>query len=112
MRRPLLSRLLWVTSLLMLVAVAGCAKKKVVDRRDFQEVNDYVDKNLHGPDVTTDRRRSYVLSKLGAAHRTSGESMFWYSPAENCYYLQMGADGWTSWGTGVTSECSKYAVTP
>jgi predicted small lipoprotein YifL len=112
MKRTLL-QLSRVTSLMLLFALAGCGpKKKVVDRRDFQEVNDYVDKNFHAPGITAEKRRSYVVGKLGSPHRTTGETMYWYSPAVNCYYLQLGEDGWTSWGTGVTDDCSRYAVTP
>ena len=26
--------------------------------------------------------------------------------------LQVGDDGWTSWGVGITADCAAYAVTP
>jgi hypothetical protein len=112
MKRALL-QVFHVASMLVLLASAeSCAKKKVVDRRDFQEVNDYVDKNLRASGVTADKRKKYVLDKLGAPHHTSGGASYWYSTADNCYYLQMGEDGWTSWGTGVTSDCKFYGYMP
>jgi len=97
---------------LLLAALAACGpKKQALERRDFEEVDAYVQKYLRA-DVPADKRLSYVISKLGAPHRTVGGSSYWYSPKSNCYYLQVGEDGWTSWGPGITADCEKYAVKP
>lgn len=97
----------------LLLALAACGPKKhVVDRRDFEEVDSYVQKNLRDEGVSAERRMRYVISKLGAPHRTSDGASYWYSPKSNCYYLQVGPDGWTSWGPGVTEDCERHAVTP
>jgi hypothetical protein len=97
----------------LLMALAACGPKKhAVERRDFEEVDAYVQKNLRDQGVSAERRMDYVVSKLGSPHRTSGVSSFWYSPKSNCYYLQVGEDGWTSWGTGITADCDRYAVKP
>jgi hypothetical protein len=96
-----------------LLALAACGPKKMaVERRDFEEVDAYVQKNLRDEGVPAEKRLSYVVSKLGAPHRTNDGSSYWYSSKSNCYYLQVGGDGWTSWGTGITAECEKYAVKP
>jgi hypothetical protein len=94
----------------VLLALAGCGKKRAVERRDFEEVNEHVQKDMRGDGVSAEKRLDYVISKLGAPHHTSGGSSYWYSPKDNCYYLQVGEDGWTSWGVGVTSDCAIYGV--
>ena len=94
-----------------LLALAACGPKKMaVERRDFEEVNEHVQKDMRGDGVSAEKRLDYVISKLGAPHHTSGGSSYWYSPKDNCYYLQVGEDGWTSWGVGVTSDCAIYGV--
>jgi hypothetical protein len=98
---------------ILALSLAGCGpKKQSLERRDFEEVDAYVQKNLRDEGVPAERRMAYVVSKLGAPHRTVGATSYWYSPKSNCYYLQVGEDGWTSWGTGITAECDKYAVKP
>jgi hypothetical protein len=96
----------------LLLTLAACAgdRKKPVTRKDFAAVTDYVDKNLKLG--TAEDRRKYTVSQLGAPHRQDGTSTYWYSPVSDCYYLQLGEDGWASWGTGATADCKKWAVTP
>ena len=93
------------------VLVACSSKKHVVDRQDFQAVTDYVDKNMKSSSVGPEERRKYTETQLGSAHHVDGDVEYWYSPPSNCYYLQLGADGWASWGPGATTDCKKYAPT-
>jgi hypothetical protein len=93
-----------------LVACSG-QKKHRVDRQDFQSVTDYVDKNMRTPSVGPDDRREYTIRQLGAPHHKDGDVEYWYTPEADCYYLQLGSDGWASWGPGTTSDCKRYAVT-
>jgi hypothetical protein len=94
------------------VGACGGAKKKAVTRQDFQAVTDYVDKNMRAGAVTAEDRKKYTVSQLGAPHRVDGETEYWYSTAVDCYYLQVGEDGWASWGTGALKDCKKWAVAP
>jgi hypothetical protein len=97
-----------------LAALAPCAcssaKKRHVTKEELQTTSDYVDRNMRAASVMPDDRRKYVASQLGAPHRTEGDQQYWYTTVLDCYYLQLGADGWASWGTGVTSDCKKWAV--
>ena len=106
--------LLLATALTALALALACGgeKKKPVTTDDLKAVKDYIDTNMRKPGVTAEARKQYVHAQLGAPHHTSGESQFWYTPASNCYYLQIGEDGWASWGTGATADCKKWAVTP
>jgi hypothetical protein len=101
-----------VLALAMVAAACGGPKKKALTRQDFQAVSDYVDKNMRSAAVTPAERKSYTLSQLGAPHHVEGETQFWYSSAVDCYYLELGADGWTSWGTGATTDCKNWAIKP
>jgi hypothetical protein len=94
------------------VVACGGPKKKAVTRQDFQAVTDYVDKNMRAGAVSTDDRKKYTVSQLGAPHRVEGDTEYWYSAAVDCYYLQVGEDGWASWGTGALKDCKKWAVAP
>ena len=60
---------------------------------------------------TAEDRRKYTVSQLGAPHHTDGDVEYWYTTQLDCYYLQLGEDGWASWGPGATADCKKYAVT-
>jgi hypothetical protein len=93
-----------------LVACGG-PKKHAVDRQDFQAVTDYVDKNMRTSSSSPEDRRKHTVSQLGAPHHTEGDVEYWYTSQRDCYYLQLGEDGWASWGPGVTTDCKKYAVT-
>jgi hypothetical protein len=100
------------------LALAACAlvacggpKKRHVSKDEFQTVADYVDRNMRNPNVTADDRKKYVTSQLGAPHRTEGELLYWYTTVLDCYYFQVGEDGWASWGVGQTNDCKKWAVT-
>jgi hypothetical protein len=105
--------LLGATLLLAATLVScGGAKKKAVTRQDFLAVTDYVDKNMRAGAVTSDDRKKYTLSQLGPPHRVEGDTLYWYSTAVDCYYLQVGEDGWASWGTGALKDCKKWAVAP
>jgi hypothetical protein len=92
------------------VAACGGVKKHHVTKEELQTTSDYVDRNMRVASVTADDRRKYVATQLGAPHRTDGEQQYWYTTVLDCYYLQLGADGWASWGIGVTSDCKKWAV--
>lgn len=94
-----------------LVACGG-PKKKYVTHQDFEAVTDYVDKNMRSAAVSAEDRRKYTVSQLGAPHRVEGETQYWYSTAADCYYLQLGQDGWASFGTGATEDCKKWSVNP
>jgi hypothetical protein len=91
-------------------AACGGAKKKPVTRQDFAVVTDYVDKNMRGVAVTPEERRTYTISQLGAPHHVDGDTQYWYSNPVDCYYLQLGEDGWASWGTGATADCKRWAI--
>jgi hypothetical protein len=107
------ANLLGVALLLSASLVAcGGGKKKAVSRQDFQAVTDYVDKNMRAGAVTPEERKKYTVSQLGPPHRVEGETQYWYSTAVDCYYLQIGEDGWASWGTGALKDCKKWAVAP
>ncbi|HEY8091896.1 MAG TPA: hypothetical protein VIF09_28740 [Polyangiaceae bacterium] len=110
MRRAILPVAALVTALAMALVACG-SKKRLVERQDFQAVTDYVDKNMRGASVGPEERRKYTESQLGAAHHVDGDVEYWYTPPSNCYYLQLGADGWASWGPGMTADCKKYAAT-
>jgi hypothetical protein len=97
---------------LSILAACGGPKKRAVTRQDFQAVTDYVDKNMRSAAVMPAERRKYTLSQLGAPHHVEGDTQFWYSSAADCYYLQLGEDGWASWGTGATADCQSWAVRP
>ena len=107
MRRAFLLLLLIATG----ATACGGPKKHPVDRQDFQAVTDYVDKNMRTPSKGPEDRRSYTVSQLGAPHHTDGDVEYWYTRANDCYDLQLGEDGWASWGPGVTADCKKYAAT-
>jgi hypothetical protein len=107
MRRAIL---LLSLGLAALVACSG-TKKHPVDKQDFQAVTDYVDKNMRTSSASAEDRRRYTLSQLGAPHHVDGEVQYWYTTQRDCYYLQLGEDGWASWGPGATTDCKKYAVT-
>jgi hypothetical protein len=107
----------WVVLLALVLSAptllaCGGPKKKYVSRQDFEAVTDYVDKNMRSTAVTAEDRRKYTVLQLGAPHRTEGDTQYWYSSAADCYYLQLGEDGWASWGTGATADCKKWAVAP
>ena len=89
----------------------GGTKTHPVAKQDFQAVTDSVDKNMRSSGKTAEDRRKYTESQLGAAHRTDGNVEYWYTTQVDCYYLQLGEDGWASWGPGMTADCKKYAVT-
>jgi hypothetical protein len=101
-----------VLALSILAAACGGPKKRAVTRQDFQAVTDHVDKNMRSAAVLPAERKKYALSQLGAPHHVEGETQFWYSSAADCYYLQLGEDGWASWGTGATADCQSWAVKP
>ena len=109
MRRGIL-----LAALLLLAPLVACGgpKKKAVTRQDFQAVTDYVDKNMRAGAVTPDERKKYTISQLGPPHHVEGDTQYWYSTAVDCYYLQLGEDGWASWGTGALKDCKKWAVAP
>ncbi len=96
----------------VLAALVACGgpRKKHVTKEDFQLVADYVDRNMRSQSVTAEARKKYVAEQLGAPHRTDGDLQYWYTTVLDCYYLQVGADGWASWGVGVTAECKKWSV--
>jgi hypothetical protein len=98
---------------LVLLGLGACGgpKQHTVDKQDFQAVSDYVDKNMRTSSAGPEDRRKYTVSQLGAPHHTDGDVEYWYTSQRDCYYLQLGADGWASWGPGVTTDCKKYAVT-
>jgi hypothetical protein len=98
-------------ALLAAMLPACSSKKHMVERQDFQAVSDYVDKNMRGASVGPEERRKYTESQLGEAHHSDGAVEYWYTSQRDCYYLQLGADGWASWGPGATTDCKKYAVT-
>jgi len=100
-----------VLSVTTLVACGG-PKKKNVTKQDFQAVTEYVDRNMRAPAITPEERRKYTVSQLGGPHRVDGDVEYWYSTAADCYYLQLGEDGWASWGTGATKDCKKWGVKP
>ena len=92
-----------LTALLLSASLVGCGgpKKRAVTRQDFQAVTDYVDKNMRAGAVTAEERKKYTISQLGAPHRVEDDTQYWYSTAVDCYYLQVGADGWAlPGGTG------------
>jgi hypothetical protein len=101
-----------VLTLTTVLAACGGTKKKAVTRQDFQTVTDYVDKNMRAAAVTPAERKQYTLSQLGAPHHVEGATQLWYSSASDCYYLQVGEEGWASWGTGTTADCASWAVKP
>jgi hypothetical protein len=88
----------------------GGGKKRHVTKEELQTVSDYVDRSMRAAGVTADERKKYVVSQLGAPHRTEGEMQYWYTTVLDCYYLQVGEDGWASWGVGATSDCKKWSV--
>ena len=88
-----------VLALSILPLACGGPKKRAVTRQDFQAVTDYVDRNMRSGEVTPAERKKYTLSQLGAPHHVEGDSQLWYSSAADCYYLQLGEDGWASWGS-------------
>jgi hypothetical protein len=92
--------------------LAGCGgpRKKHVTKEDMQVVVDYVDRNMRATSVAPDDRKRYVASQLGAPHRTDGGLQYWYTTVLDCYYLQLGEDGWASWGIGATDDCRRWAV--
>ena len=47
----------------VLLALAGCGKKRAVERRDFEEVNEHVQKDMRGDGVSAEKRLDYVISK-------------------------------------------------
>jgi hypothetical protein len=107
-------RCLWLgLGLALVAALAACGgpKKHPVDRQDFQSVTDYVDKNMRTPSVGPEDRRDYTIRQLGAPHHKDGDVEYWYTSAADCYYLQLGQDGWASWGPGTTGDCKRFAVT-
>jgi hypothetical protein len=106
--------ILLAATLLLAAPLVACGgpKKKAVTRQDFLTVSDYVDKNMRAGAVTPDDRKKYTLSQLGPPHRVEGDTQYWYSTAVDCYYLQVGEDGWASWGTAALKDCKKWAVAP
>jgi hypothetical protein len=88
----------------------GGTKRRHVTREDLQTVSDHVDRDMRAAGVTAEERKKYVASQLGAPHRTDGEMQYWYTTVLDCYYLQVGEDGWASWGVGATSDCKKWSV--
>jgi hypothetical protein len=104
----------WPVALAALVLLlAGCGeKKRPVSRQDFETVTDYVDKNMRSPAVSPEDRRKYTVTQLGPPHRVDGNTQYWYTTAASCYYLQLGEEGWASWGAGVTADCKKWGVKP
>ncbi len=107
-----LALLLLVLALPVPLAACGGPKKHAVTKLDFQAVHDYVDKNMRATAVSADERRKYTVSQLGPPHRTEGDTLYWYSAAVDCYYLQLGEDGWASWGIAATSDCKRWAIKP
>jgi hypothetical protein len=109
-----MTRAILLAALLLAVLLAACGgpKKKAVTRQDFQAVKEYVDKNMRAPAVTPEERKKYTVSQLGAPHHVDGDTEYWYSTAVDCYYLQVGADGWASWGTAALKDCKEWAVKP
>ncbi len=103
-----------LATLLLSASLVACGgqKKKAVTRQDFMAVTDYVDKNMRAGAVTAEERKKYVVSQLGPPHRAEDDTQYWYSTAVDCYYLQVGEDGWASWGTGALKDCKKWAVAP
>jgi len=101
-------------ALLLAAPLVACSgpKKRAVTRQDFLAVTDYVDKNMRAGAVTPEDRKKYTVSQLGPPHHVDGDTQYWYSTAVDCYYLQVGEDGWASWGTGALKDCKKWAVTP
>jgi hypothetical protein len=101
-------------ALLLAAPLVACSgpKKRAVTRQDFLAVTDYVDKNMSAGAVTPEDRKKYTVSQLGPPHRVEGDTQYWYSTAVDCYYLQVGEDGWASWGTGALKDCKKWAVAP
>jgi hypothetical protein len=97
--------------LLVAAASAGCgAKKKVVTKDQFKATSDYIFKNMNGNSHPNDERKNYTIGQLGAPHRVDGEKQSWYTAPSECYYYEMKADGWGSWGTGSKDDCDKYAA--
>jgi hypothetical protein len=92
-----------------LVACGG-PRKKHVTKEDMQTVAEYVDRNMRASSVAPDDRKRYVASQLGAPHRTADGMQYWYTTVLDCYYFQVGEDGWASWGIGATSDCGRWAV--
>jgi hypothetical protein len=107
MRRPVL---LVAVALGVVVAACGGPKKHSVDRQELQSVSDHIDKEMRSASASPEDRRAYAVVKLGAPHRVDGDVQYWYTPQSNCFYFQLGADGWASWGPGVTEDCKSYAV--
>jgi hypothetical protein len=99
-------------SVALLAALVACggSKKRHVTKDEFQPVADYVDRNMRAPNVTPDDRKKYVVSQLGAPHRSDGDQLYWYTTVLDCYYFHIGEDGWASWGIGQTGDCKKWAI--
>jgi hypothetical protein len=95
-----------------LATALGCSdvKKHAVTKQDFALVNDYVLKKLNFGAHSPAERKQYIVSQLGGPHRTGGDMAYWYTPVADCYYFQMSAEGWGSWGTGATEDCKRWAV--
>jgi hypothetical protein len=88
----------------------GGPKKRHVTKEELQVVTDHVDRDMRSPSVSGEDRKKYVVSQLGAPHRTEGYLLYWYTTVLDCYYLQVGEDGWASWGVGATADCNKWSV--
>ncbi len=88
----------------------GGPKKRHVTKEELQLVSDHVDRDMRSAGLTGEDRKKYVVSQLGAPHRTEGDLQYWYTTVLDCYYLQVGEDGWASWGVGVTADCKKWSV--
>jgi hypothetical protein len=101
-----------LAALLAAGCLVGCGgpRKKHVTKEEMQTVAEYVDRNMRAPGVAPDDRKRYVASQLGAPHRTADGLQYWYTTVLDCYYFQVGEDGWASWGIGATSDCKSWAV--
>jgi hypothetical protein len=107
----------WIGGALVAAIAASLAcggpKKKPVTKDDFKIVSDTVNKKLNGASHSPDERKAYVIGQLGAPHRTDGDRQLWYTIKGDCNYLEMGEDGWVSWGTGARdADCDKWGVKP
>jgi hypothetical protein len=93
--------------------VVACheAKRKPVTKQDLASTSDAVLKGPSGVSSADDRKK-YVVGRLGAPHRTSGGASLWYTAVGDCYYFQMSAEGWTSWGIGATADCERWGEKP
>jgi hypothetical protein len=102
----------WLVAALAAAFVVACSgpKKRHVTKDEFQPVVDYVDRNMRAPNVTGEDRKKYVISQLGPPHRSQGELLYWYTTVLDCYYFQVGEDGWASWGIGQTGDCKTYGI--